>query len=363
MKMRITTTIESETTVFDKRKARMSGHHIKVTRDTTVSDEPFETEVETEPGVFVHPATLEGYNVSYKTTKTVVTVQSNVTEEEVEESSETRTKKFESIVTESEIPVFDTVADSQQEIPVEFLPESSAIDMMAPPDDDQIISTEIQPVEESPAFSMDEDLAASLMAESAPESVMEMSSTAQQIEASSPVQEMDGSAPVQQATASSPVQQMDASSPVSPVETSSPSIADGTQSESAGSMDDLERTRRSKKPRRASRGSKGPKGMKLPGILSCTRKRSGTHSSSSEEDDPRPKSLQRAPEPKVDEVKNAAINAKLQEIAITISWISTRRVSVLFVIFSFFVVYVRSYLYRYCFHIAMSLLSHFKVLQ
>ena len=82
----------------------MSGHQIQVTRDTTVSDEPFDSQIEIEPGVMLDAADLEGYNVQYKTTKTVVTVRSNVTEEEIEETE--RVRKVESEVTEDEIPVF-----------------------------------------------------------------------------------------------------------------------------------------------------------------------------------------------------------------------------------------------------------------
>lgn len=82
--MRITTIIEKEQTV-ELKKSRLSGHQILVTRDTTVSHDAFDTQVETEPGVFVDPADLEGFNVQYTTTKTVVKVRSNVTEEEMEE--------------------------------------------------------------------------------------------------------------------------------------------------------------------------------------------------------------------------------------------------------------------------------------
>lgn len=94
----------------------MSGHQIEVTRDTTVSDEVFDGQVEVEPGVFVDPADLEGYNVQYKTTTTVVTVRSNVTEEEIEESGTTETKTMESIVTDIEAPIaVETIGSVEQE--------------------------------------------------------------------------------------------------------------------------------------------------------------------------------------------------------------------------------------------------------
>ena len=94
----------------------MSGHQIEVTRDTTVTDEVFEGKVEVEPGVFVDPADLEGYNVQYKTTTTVVTVRSNVTEEEIEESGITETKTMESIITDIETPVaVETIGSMEQE--------------------------------------------------------------------------------------------------------------------------------------------------------------------------------------------------------------------------------------------------------
>eukprot|EP00795_Rhopilema_esculentum_P007423 gene7423-13182_t len=104
LKLRITTIIEKETTMELKRTSRMSGHQIQVTRDTTVSDEPFDSQIEIEPGVMLDAADLEGYNVQYKTTKTVVTVRSNVTEEEIEETE--RVRKVESEMTEDEIAVF-----------------------------------------------------------------------------------------------------------------------------------------------------------------------------------------------------------------------------------------------------------------
>ena len=94
----------------------MSGHQIEVTRDTTVTDEVFDGKVEVEPGVFVDPADLEGYNVQYKTTKTVVTVRSNVTEEEIEESGTTETRTMESVVTDIETPIaVETIGSVEQE--------------------------------------------------------------------------------------------------------------------------------------------------------------------------------------------------------------------------------------------------------
>eukprot|EP00794_Sanderia_malayensis_P004520 gene4520-5116_t len=309
LKLRITTTIESELTVFDKKKARMSGHHIKVTVDKTVSDDPFATMVEKEPGVFVDPATLEGYQVAYQTTTTVVKVESNVEEKEFEETTEGRVKHVEHYVTESEIPVaVDPIAESQPEVPAELLAEMLAESMPEMPDytadsralpvSEMIMPSDVQPVEASPMFPVDE----SFVSESAPEAV-----------------DIDSSQ-------SAPQFAMDASisPPLSPVKPSSPGVFDGTPSDSTSSMDEQDKSRRS--GRRSRTGSRGSKGMKLPGILSCTRKQGNANSSSSEDEhDPRPKALHAQKEPKVNEVANAAINAKLQEIAMTLTWISTRR--------------------------------------
>ena len=99
LKLRITTIIEKEQTV-ELKKSRLSGHQILVTRDTTVSHDAFDGQVEIEPGVFVDPADLEGYNVQYKTTKTVVKVRSNVTEEEIEEIKKTERETERTEVTE-----------------------------------------------------------------------------------------------------------------------------------------------------------------------------------------------------------------------------------------------------------------------
>ena len=99
LKMRITTIIEKEQTIALK-KSRLSGHQILVTRDTTVSHDAFDTQVEVEPGVFVDPADMEGYNVQYTTTKTVVKVRSNVTEEEMEEIRKMETETARSEITE-----------------------------------------------------------------------------------------------------------------------------------------------------------------------------------------------------------------------------------------------------------------------
>ena len=257
--------------------ARMSGHHISVTRDTTVSDEAFDSQVEIEPGVFVDPSTLEGFNVAYKTTKTVVTVRSNMTEEERSETEESHTRKIESFVTENDFvkSIEESDLESAHMVEEESVPEPM----------EQVLEESALTFEESIPFDSGDGF---VSVESAPGATG------------------DSTTPIP-------------STPVSPSDASSSNIADGTPSDSTSSMDDQERTRRSKKSRKQSK-----KGMKLPGILSCTRKRTSVHSSSSEEDDSRPAKLPPLPEP--NQATDAAINAKLQEIAITISWISTRRV-------------------------------------
>ena len=102
LKLRITTIIEKEQTV-ELKKSRLSGHQILVTRDTTVSHDAFDTQVEVEPGVFRDPSELDGYNVQYTTTKTVVKVRSNVTEEEMEELKVKERETVRSEVTEVSI--------------------------------------------------------------------------------------------------------------------------------------------------------------------------------------------------------------------------------------------------------------------
>jgi len=99
LKLRITTIIEKEQKV-ELKKSRLSGHQILVTRDTTISHDKFDSQVEVEPGVFVDAADLEGYNVQYTTTKTVVKVRSNVTEEEMEEIKRTEQETVRTEVTE-----------------------------------------------------------------------------------------------------------------------------------------------------------------------------------------------------------------------------------------------------------------------
>ena len=94
-------------------------------------------------------------------------------------------------------------------------------------------------------------------------------------------------------------------------------------------MDESERKKRAKKRR--------SKGRKLSGIFSCTRKTGSVISSSSEEEDTRPVKMK--PDPNQNKEKQqesadpdaAAVNAKMQEINITLSWIASRKVSRSFV--------------------------------
>ena len=113
LKLRITTIIEKEQTV-ELKKSRLSGHQILVTRDTTVSHDAFDTQIEVEPGVFMDPADLDGYNVQYTTTKTVVKVRSNVTEEEMEEIKLREKETMRSEVTE--VPVNEEYANEEEAI-------------------------------------------------------------------------------------------------------------------------------------------------------------------------------------------------------------------------------------------------------
>ena len=101
---------------------------------------------------------------------------------------------------------------------------------------------------------------------------------------------------------------------------SSPSQAEETfseaLSEASGTMDDSKKRKRSKKRR--------SKGRKIPGLFACTRKSGSVISSSSDEEDKRPLKMKTGKKDLDDE--NTAIDAKLQEIEITLAWISKRKV-------------------------------------
>ena len=90
-------------------------------------------------------------------------------------------------------------------------------------------------------------------------------------------------------------------------------------------MDESERKKRARKRR--------SKGRKLSGIFSCTRKTGSVMSSSSEEEDTRPVKMKpdsnqnKEAKQETADPDAAAIDAKMQEINITLSWIASRKVS------------------------------------